>query len=856
MTPSSSVNDDVPIFTTTELTRSPENLLAYSLVFLVVEAEITDVNRVAGRHPGPPEHSEHTELLEPRLGKLECLVIGEIAERNGSHRRSTDNVPRPIIEALDRNLPTERPMQGRGLDRRRRRPRLANERRKTTQHRWKAGTGHRGNDRAIEVVVRSQVAPRSDDEPGPVEQIGSIAADFVEQHLELLVRRHAVPRREIEQHQQDPGSFDVAEELMAQPLPVACPLDQPRNVGQHHLEPIIHPHHAEVRLEGREGIVGDLRLGRRDAADERRFPDVREADDGNVGHQLELEPEPPLFAVLALLGERRRPSLVAQKPRVASATLPCLRCEPAVTMVEKIGQRLSARMIEHDGTLRDLDLEVAPPGAVTIAATAMHATLTFAMRMIPKREQRRHISIGNEPDRAPVTAIAAIRAPLRHVGFAPKRNTARATITALDVDVALVDEVGHACKATQSPLGRSRLSAWQGSPDPRVNRTVQLPLYHAPMRAERELTEREALWGTTMRGHRTDGVEVAHDDSTAAVAPGSALEREAREAIEAASLRAGATLGVGAGTRMVEEAPDRTRTCFERDRDRILHASAFRRLAGKTQVFVFPDDHQRTRLTHALEVAQVARSVSWALGLNVPLTEAIALGHDCGHGPGGHASEDALSPFVEGGFNHAEWGADVTLRSLNLCEETLDGIRNHSWSRPAPATPEGEVVSWADRIAYVCHDFEDAVTAGIVRADDLPDLVRDFCGTTRRMQLAGFIGAMIAATESTGRIAMTSDGAAALAAFRSFNYEKIYLRPASREQASRVIAVLQSLVEHLCADPTRLPPRLLVDDSDAGVRHAAVSWVAGMTDRYAITAAREWLDFDADSLPQGIHNPG
>ena len=146
---------------------------------------------------------------------------------------------------------------------------------------------------------------------------------------------------------------------------------------------------------------------------------------------------------------------------------------------------------------------------------------------------------------------------------------------------------------------------------------------------------------------------------------------------------------------------------------------------------MFPDDHQRTRLTHALEVAQVATSVARALGLNVALTEAIALGHDCGHGPGGHASEDALSPYVAGGYDHAVWGADVTLAPLNLCAETLDGIRNHSWSRPAPATPEGEVVSWADRIAYVCHDFEDAVAAGIVGADMLPAIVAERCGPSR-----------------------------------------------------------------------------------------------------------------------------
>ena len=145
------------------------------------------------------------------------------------------------------------------------------------------------------------------------------------------------------------------------------------------------------------------------------------------------------------------------------------------------------------------------------------------------------------------------------------------------------------------------------------------------MQSDRDLTEIEAAWGTTMRGPAEQGIERAHRDSHASVAPGKAMEREAREAIEEATLRPGATRSQGAGDRLTEEAPDQTRTCFERDRDRILHAASFRRLAGKTQVFVFPDDHQRTRLTHALEVTQVARSVSWALGLNVPLTEAIAL---------------------------------------------------------------------------------------------------------------------------------------------------------------------------------------------------------------------------------------
>ncbi len=368
-----------------------------------------------------------------------------------------------------------------------------------------------------------------------------------------------------------------------------------------------------------------------------------------------------------------------------------------------------------------------------------------------------------------------------------------------------------------------------------------------------ELTERQIAWCATARGASIDGIEVAHHDSRARIGTGPSMSRSAREDLEALQLRSGATRSQGAGRREVEESPDPARTCFERDRDRILHAEAFRRLAGKTQVFVFPDDHQRTRLTHTLEVAQVARSVARALRLNVVLTEAIALGHDCGHGPGGHASEDALTPYLEGGFDHAVWGADVTLARLNLCAETLDGIRNHSWSRPAPSTPEGEVVSWADRIAYVCHDFEDAVSAGVVRPDELPSRVEDVCGSSRQTQVAAFVNAMITATESTGRIGMTSEPAAALVDFRAFNHTHIYLRPASRLCASHVIDMLGALVDHVCARPDRLPVerRRRTGDSN-GVRRAAVEWVAGMTDRYAVEAARQWLDYDPDRLPRGV----
>ena len=188
---------------------------------------------------------------------------------------------------------------------------------------------------------------------------------------------------------------------------------------------------------------------------------------------------------------------------------------------------------------------------------------------------------------------------------------------------------------------------------------------------------RAQAWALTMGGHPDGDLVRAHADSRAHLGPGPTVLRELREQRERETLRPGATLAVGAGSRARPEPPDDERTCFERDRDRIVHSTAFRRLAGKTQVVVYPTDHQRTRLTHALEVAQVATSIARAAGVNVTLADAIALGHDCGHGPGGHASEDAFDEFIEGGYEHGPWGADVVLAGLNLCAETLDGIRNH-----------------------------------------------------------------------------------------------------------------------------------------------------------------------------------
>ncbi|MDA8393605.1 MAG: HD domain-containing protein [Actinomycetota bacterium] len=363
-----------------------------------------------------------------------------------------------------------------------------------------------------------------------------------------------------------------------------------------------------------------------------------------------------------------------------------------------------------------------------------------------------------------------------------------------------------------------------------------------------------------MPGYRGgEGIRLAHPGSGVAVGAFEVAGREDREAWEDGELAPGATRASGAGERSVQEEPDPWRTCFERDRDRILHASAFRRLAGKTQVFVFPADFQRTRLTHALEVAQVATAISRACRLNVALTEAIALGHDCGHGPGGHASEEALSPYLDCGFDHATWGADVTLAPLNLCRETVDGVRNHSWSRPAPSTPEGEVVALADRIAYSAHDFEDAVHSGVVDPSDLPSDVAAWCGARRPEQLRAFVADVVLSTRARGSVCMSEQAGSALSRLRAFNYDRIYMRAASVEQSRSVIALLGALVSYYLEQPSarlgQASDEVMAISGEGERVRAVVAYVAGMTDRFACTKAVELLGWPRHRLPNGFDVP-
>lgn len=355
-----------------------------------------------------------------------------------------------------------------------------------------------------------------------------------------------------------------------------------------------------------------------------------------------------------------------------------------------------------------------------------------------------------------------------------------------------------------------------------------------------------------------DHVARAHPGADAFVGAAPRL-REDREAALDQQLAPGATRPAGGGNRIRPEAPDRYRTCFERDLDRVKHSRPWRRLAGKCQVFIAPeDDHLRTRMTHAIEVAQIAVGIARPIGLNLALVEAIALAHDCGHGPAGHASESAFSPYLpDGGYDHAVYGADVTLAPLNLCVETLDGVRNHSWRRPPPMTPEGEVVAWADRIAYVCHDFEDACRAGILMPDDLPVDVAEAVGRRRSSQLDAFVVGVLDGVSVTGHVGMSEPLAGVLDTFRAFNFQRIYLRPAARRQAERVIALLRGLVDSFADAPQRLRDVAsgeVAAPAPGSVEAAAlaVRYVSGMTDRFALGLGVELLGWRPEDLPRGV----
>ncbi|MCC5947478.1 MAG: HD domain-containing protein [Nitriliruptoraceae bacterium] len=312
--------------------------------------------------------------------------------------------------------------------------------------------------------------------------------------------------------------------------------------------------------------------------------------------------------------------------------------------------------------------------------------------------------------------------------------------------------------------------------------------------------------------------------------------RAVREAEEYTNLAAIATKAAESRGRDHEEAEDDYRTAFERDRDRILHAKAFRRLKHKTQVFLNPDgDHFVTRLTHTLQVAQVGRSIAVALGLNEPLTEAICLGHDIGHAPFGHTGEDALTPYVEGEWQHAIHGVRVVekLEPLNLTLEVRDGISQSSWKNdPPPFTPEGWICRFADRIAYLAHDAQDAVRAGVMEPEDIPAEFRELFGPPGRAWIDSMVRMVVEASVAAGTVTMDPEHLRMKTELRTWMFDNVYLRPVARLQAARAVRVIQDLVEWYAAHPEHIPPDYRLPDSND--LQAAVDYVAGFSDKFAM----------------------
>ncbi len=303
--------------------------------------------------------------------------------------------------------------------------------------------------------------------------------------------------------------------------------------------------------------------------------------------------------------------------------------------------------------------------------------------------------------------------------------------------------------------------------------------------------------------------------------------------------------------RLREDDSDPLRTCFQQDRDRVLHCKAFRRLSHKTQVFIgVKNDHYRTRLTHTLEVQQISRTIARALCLNEDLTEAIALGHDLGHTPFGHTGEQALRKVLANyaqehpewepmTFNHNEQSlrvVDVIERGgsgLNLTAEVRDGILHHN-GEGRPFTLEGQIVATADRIAYINHDIDDAIRAGVICDADLPESSKRMIGRTHSERITTLVDAMVSASDGADSISMQSDVAEAMAELRSFLFEKVYARSAAKVEGPKAHKMIAILFDYYMRHIDEVPAEYRSISSNNDVR-AVVDTIAGMTDRYAIS---------------------
>jgi dGTPase len=326
--------------------------------------------------------------------------------------------------------------------------------------------------------------------------------------------------------------------------------------------------------------------------------------------------------------------------------------------------------------------------------------------------------------------------------------------------------------------------------------------------------------------------------------------RERTEEIERLTLQPLACFADASKGRDRDEPQDPLRTVWQRDRDRIMHAKAFRRLKHKTQVFLAPQgDHYRVRLTHTLDVGQIARTVARALRLNEDLTEAIALGHDLGHTPFGHLGEQALSPLLDRPFRHSEQSLRVVEylendgRGLNLTWEVRDGILHHPWSMPSPSTLEAQIVRFADRIAYLNHDVDDAVRAGVLTVKELPQGPLGTLGVTHSERINTLVTDLVASSDGKDEVRLSPPVFAALDELRDFMFQQVYMRTGAHDEQEKAIAVVRALFGWFLDHPQELPLEYHRTPGDLTTRVA--DFIAGMTDRYALRTYEQLF------LPQG-----
>src|SRR6188472_1317383 len=303
-------------------------------------------------------------------------------------------------------------------------------------------------------------------------------------------------------------------------------------------------------------------------------------------------------------------------------------------------------------------------------------------------------------------------------------------------------------------------------------------------------------------------------------------------ALEEQFLDAAATRSYPA-KRQIEEPDSPVRTPFQRDRDRIVHTKAFRRLKHKTQVFVAPEgDHYRTRLTHTIEACGIARTVARALGLNEDLTEAIGLGHDLGHPPFGHSGEDALDRALR------ERGVERDGAGLNLTEPVRDGILNHTGSS-RPATLEGRIVKLVDRVAYINHDIDDALRAGILSPGDLPAAEIELLGASGSARIDTLVRDIVERSRAAGDIVQSDEIGGAMLRLRKFMFDRVYLGPLARSEHERVHRMMQTLFDHYMERPGEAPEL----EQGASECQRVADYLAGMTDRYCIAKYAELAEW-------------